>query len=121
MRKHRILHAASTAATVLDHKVMVTIQDAIVPRQQRAIAFKQSLTKAICEQLSALKPIDVIVHLDVSDAIFPYHSIHDRVEVGADIRITHIQQESRMINHPSTVAHEKPGIRLVLQGRLDFY
>ena len=80
--EHRVVHASTSAAAVFNHQVRITLEDLLQPGQVRTVMLEQPLAEAVGTDLSPLQRIDVVVHLDVADAIIIYKSCDHLIQVS---------------------------------------
>ena len=69
---------------------------------------EQALAEAVGTDLSPLQRIDVVVHLDVADAVVVYQSCHHLIEVSRNFRVAEVEQKSRILQCSFSMTHEKP-------------
>src|ERR1700720_2278442 len=79
---------------------------------------EQALAKTVSVDLSPLQRINVVVHLDVADAIITYKSCDYLIQVSSYLRIAEIEQEPRILQHSFAVTQEEPVVRLLREQRL---
>src|SRR5690242_11817435 len=79
---------------------------------------EQALAKAVGTDVSPLQRINVVVHLDVADAIIADKSCDHLVQVSPYFGITEIEQKPRILQHSFAVTHEEPVVRLLREQRL---
>src|SRR5258708_7439761 len=84
----------------------------------RAVVLEQPLSKAIGIDFASLQRIDVVIHLDVANAIFIHQPCDHLIEICPYLWISEVQQQPRILKHSLPMTHEEPVVRFLREHRL---
>ena len=73
--------------------------------------FQEPISKAVGIYLRTDSAVDIIVHFDIADTIFIYHSVNYRSCIVLHFRISEIQLISALVGYNLSMSSEKPALR----------
>ncbi|MNB79419.1 hypothetical protein D3C75_261530 [compost metagenome] len=115
--QHRVVHPHSAAGAVLDDQLRIPGEDAVNPAEISPVMLKQTGAIAVSVRFRADACVDVVIHLDIADAVFVHQPVDNRIGMRDNRRIPEIELISAPVHHPPAVAHEEPAVVRVSQLR----
>ena len=75
---------------------------------------QQTLTRAVGLLIGTGARLDVVIHLDIADAVFIDHAVDHPLGIVPNLRIAEIELIAPLIAHTPAVPHEEPAVRKLL-------
>ena len=109
--KHGIIHAQSSAGTVLDDQIRIAAEGVGEPGQISAIVGKKTLTGALTVAGGSDPGFDIVIHLDIAGAVLFNEPAYDTIGVFPYFRVGEVQLITAAIDDPPAMAGEEPAVR----------
>ena len=78
---------------------------------------EQPFPCAVCSTVGADTRVDVVIHLDVPDAVIRYEPIDDPIRVAPHLRIAKVQLIPALVDHAPPLDLEEPVVRQLVRER----
>ena len=110
-RQHRIIHAETAARAVLNHKIRVLFINAVQPCQIRSLMLKKAISKTVRIDFRTNTRFNIVIHLNITNAVIPYHTVNDFRHMFNDQRMTEIELIPASVIHTLSMTQEETLIR----------
>ena len=106
--QHGIFHSHAAAAAVLNNQVRIRLKNLIQPVQIRPGMGKQSFTCRIRMVIGSNAGVDIIIHLDIANAVFLHQPLYNSCGIVPHLFISEIQLIPAVVDYGAAVSLKEP-------------